>query len=254
MYILAFFLRIFELESKVSGACVDFVNIYDGISTASSTINTSPLCGVIYRTTYLSTSNAMTVYFETDKTGARHGFDYVFVAVTTGTCNSGQFACNTTGVCIPEDLHCSTQDECADNSDETGCVYDFPDGVELDPNAALIIGLCVGLLVALVVVSLFGYYCYRHHIRWRFFMRRPLTVDEVVHEETTHFNAYPVTKVYYKERFQDMYIDAKGPPVYNGAVATHITKRDSATASQVSSDVISAEDLSTSTRKDSIYA
>ncbi|WAR13361.1 LRP3-like protein [Mya arenaria] len=244
--------RIFELEAKVSGACVDYVNIHDGDSTAASTINTSPLCGVVYKTTYTSTDNAMTVYFETDSTGARHGFDFIFVAVTTGTCGTSQFACNNS-VCIDSDLQCSQQDECADNSDEDGCDYAIPGKAGLDGSAFLIIGLCIGLFLFLLATALLSWYVYRHHIRWRLYLRRPLTVEEVVHEETTQTTAYPVTKIYYKEKFQDMYSDP-GPPPYHSNYGSIKAKSDVTSESQGSStDVISGGGVSTSTRKGSIF-
>lgn len=75
-----------------------------------------------------------------------------------------------------------------------------PTGVQPHDDTALIIGLTVGFFLAIVIFSLIGYYCYRHHARWRIFLKRPLTVDEVVHEETTFNTAYPVTKTYYKDR------------------------------------------------------
>jgi len=76
--------RIFELETKVNGVCVDYVNLHDGSSTSAVTLNASPLCGTVYRSVYTSTSNFLTVYFQSDSTGARQGFDYIFVAITTG--------------------------------------------------------------------------------------------------------------------------------------------------------------------------
>lgn len=76
-----------------------------------------------------------------------------------------------------------------------------PTGVDVHEHTALIIGLTVGLFVAIVIAALLGYYCYRNHVRWRMFLRRPLTVDEVVHEETTLDTAYPITKKYYKDRY-----------------------------------------------------
>lgn len=72
--------------------------------------------------------------------------------------------------------------------------------MEISDATGLIIGLTVGLFVAILVGSLIGYYVYRNHVRWRVFLKRPLTVDEVVHDETNFNTAYPVTKKYYKDK------------------------------------------------------
>jgi len=72
--------------------------------------------------------------------------------------------------------------------------------VDINDNTALIIGLTVGLFTAIVIGSLIGYYLYRNHVRWRLFVKRPLSVNEVVHDETNFNSAYPVTRVYYKDK------------------------------------------------------
>ena len=86
IYYIVFYslVRLFDLEARVNGQCVDFVNVHDGASTADVTLNASPLCHGDAEGNITSTSNKMTIYFETDATGARHGFDFIFVAITTG--------------------------------------------------------------------------------------------------------------------------------------------------------------------------
>lgn len=74
----------FDLEDKVMNACVDYVNIHDGSSTGSASLNSAPLCREAAADNYTSTGNQLTVYFKTDSTGARHGFDFIIVAITTG--------------------------------------------------------------------------------------------------------------------------------------------------------------------------
>ena len=66
------------------GSCVDYVNIHDGADTSATTLNTSPLCGTAAASNYTSTGNEMTVYFKSDSTGQSLGFDFIFVAITTG--------------------------------------------------------------------------------------------------------------------------------------------------------------------------
>ena len=68
----------------MNGACVDFVNIHDGESTTSTTLNPNPLCGDNAESSYNTTSNKITIYFETDATGQRLGFDFLFVVFSTG--------------------------------------------------------------------------------------------------------------------------------------------------------------------------
>ncbi|XP_045191463.2 low-density lipoprotein receptor-related protein 3-like [Mercenaria mercenaria] len=226
-------MRRFDLESEVKNACVDFVNVHDGSSTSDATLNSSPLCGSLSKSNYTSTSNTMTVYFETDATGNRHGFDFIFVAVTTAPCSSNQFACNNS-VCIDSSLQCNIYDECGDNTDEENCVYPTLNGVEMNENAPLIIGLTIGLFIAAIVGVIVGLWCWKQN-RWRLFAKRPLTAEEVVFDETTYSTTYPVTKVYYKGIYQDMYSD----PV-------------KAAGDYGSSTVTFNEQASTSTRKDAI--
>lgn len=68
----------------MNGQCVDYVNVHDGSSVSASTLNADRLCAEDAEGNFTSTGNTMTVYFETDSTGARHGFDFIFVAITTG--------------------------------------------------------------------------------------------------------------------------------------------------------------------------
>ncbi|XP_060607863.1 neuropilin and tolloid-like protein 2 [Ruditapes philippinarum] len=196
-------MRRFDLETEVKGACVDLVNIHDGPTTTDTTLNSSPLCGELPVSNYTSSSNSMTIWFQTDSTGNRHGFDFIFVAVTAAPCSSGQFSCNNS-VCIDGSLQCTVYNECGDNTDEENCVYQTLNGVEMDENAPLIIGLTIGLFIAAIIGIIIGLWCWKQN-RWRLFANRPLTAKEVVFDETTYTTAYPVTKVYYKERYQDVY-------------------------------------------------
>ena len=66
---------------------MDFVDIHDGDSVAATTLNPTALCAENADGNYTSTNNAITIYFETDGTGQRSGFDFLFVAFSTGMFN-----------------------------------------------------------------------------------------------------------------------------------------------------------------------
>ena len=70
---------------------MDFVNIHDGDSLTASTLNPTALCAENAESTYNSTDNAITIYFETDGTGQRSGFDFLFVVFSTGLLKSIQY-------------------------------------------------------------------------------------------------------------------------------------------------------------------
>ena len=75
-----------------------------------------------------------------------------------------------------------------------------PPGVQIHDQTGLIAGLAVGSTLVVLITGAVAFYCY-HHNKWRLFMKRPLTAEEYVNpEETTHTTAYPVTKVYYKDK------------------------------------------------------
>lgn len=207
--------RLFDLESEVKNSCVDYVNIYDGKNVTATVINPSPVCHVDAADNYTSTGNAMTVRFITDSRGARLGFDFHFVAVTDAPCTSSQFRCNNS-LCVDSSLQCNIYNECGDGSDELNCVYTSLTGVQISDDAPLIIGLTVGLIVAAVIAALLGLWCWKLN-RWRLFAKRPLTAQEVTLDETTFETAYPVTKVYYKPRFQSMYRDPEKPRLQYGS-------------------------------------
>lgn len=225
--------RRFDLENEVKNACVDFVNIHDGGSTSDSTLNASPLCGELSPANYTSSGNKLTVWFQTDARGSKHGFDFIFVAVTTAPCGSSQFACNNS-ICVDSSLRCSVYNECGDNSDEKNCQYATLKGVEISEDAPVIIGLTIGLFIACIILLIIGLWCWKQN-RWRLFAKRPITAKEVILDETTFTTAYPVTKVYYKAKYQDMYREPVKPSLDYG-----------------SSIVSFSEQASTSTRKQSM--
>lgn len=197
--------RLFDLEAEVMNSCVDFINVHDGSSISAPTINAAPVCHTDALKNYTTSGNSMTVWFQTDSTGARLGFDVHFVAITTAPCSGGQFACNNS-VCIDSTLQCNIYDECGDGSDENNCDYSTLSGLQISDDAPLIIGLTVGLIIAAIIGVLIGLWCWKQN-RWRLFAKRPLTAKEISLDETTFETAYPVTKVYYKPRFQPMYRD-----------------------------------------------
>ncbi|KAL4235371.1 Suppressor of tumorigenicity 14 protein [Mactra antiquata] len=221
--------RIFELEAEVFNSCVDFVNFHDGPSTGSSTLNPAPLCDKNAVANYTSTGNQLTIYFETDSTGARHGFDFIIVAITSAPCNTGQFTCNN-NICIDSSLHCNRYDECGDNSDEAGCDYTHLTGTQPNDNAPLIIGLSIGIPLLIVCCVLIGFWCWKDQ-RWRVFMKRPLKAKQFENENITYEATYPITHIYYKHRFQSLYKDSGQQSNYSR------------------SDVSFSEQGSTSTRK-----
>lgn len=211
--------RRFDLESDINGACVDFVNILDGDSLAASPLNPTALCGENAERSYTTTRNTITIYFETDDNGQRSGFDFLFVAFSTGTCGSGQFSCNSS-ICIADSLLCNHYSECGDDSDETDCTSVEPPGVTIHDQTGLIAGLSVGMTLVMLIMIAIAVYCYQHN-KWRMFIKRPLTAEEYVNpEETTHTTAYPVTKVYYKDKYQYMYKNPEMPDIFPGE--THV--------------------------------
>lgn len=211
--------RRFDLEYEVNGACVDFVDVHDGSALSDTKLNPTALCGEAADGNYTSSRESLTVYFETDGTGQRRGFDFVFVAFTNGACSSSQFKCNSS-LCIDSSLVCNIYSECGDDSDETGCTEVEPPGIQINNLTGLIVGLAVGLTLALLLGALIGYYSYRRN-RWRIYLKRPLTTEEYVNQEETNFTtAYPVTKQYYKERYQQYYKTPEMPHLFPGE--THI--------------------------------
>ena len=84
IFVFLLLLRRFELEYEANNACVDFVDIHDGSNLSSTKLNPTALCGDSADSNYTSTNNAITVYFQTDGTGQRTGFDFLFVVFSTG--------------------------------------------------------------------------------------------------------------------------------------------------------------------------
>ena len=78
------YFRRFDLEYEVNGACVDFVDVHDGGALSDTKLNPTALCGEAADGNYTSSAESLTVYFKTDGTGQRRGFDFVFVAFTNG--------------------------------------------------------------------------------------------------------------------------------------------------------------------------
>lgn len=76
--------RRFELEEQRTGACVDYVNFYDGASTGSPKINPQPYCDRSGPHNVSSSSTSMTLEFVTDDSARYRGFDIIFAAFTNG--------------------------------------------------------------------------------------------------------------------------------------------------------------------------
>lgn len=218
------YVRRFDLEYEVNGACVDFVNIHDGSALSDTKLNLAALCGETAADNYTASGESMTVYFETDGTGQRMGFDFLFTAFATGTCSSSQFKCNSS-VCIDDSLVCNIYSECGDGSDETSCTSLEPPGIQVHNQTGLIAGLAVGLTLAVLLGAVIGYYIYRRN-RWRIFLKRPLTAQEYVNQdETTFTTAYPVTKQYYKEKYQQYYRTPEMPDFFPGETYIETNKQ-----------------------------
>lgn len=80
-----FFYRRFEFESQNSGgACVDYVNFYDGTYTSGSLINTNRYCGSTTPTNITSTGTTLTVEMITDNSAIYRGFDLLLSAYSDG--------------------------------------------------------------------------------------------------------------------------------------------------------------------------
>ena len=80
-----FFYRRFEFEPQNSGgACVDYVNFYDGTYTSGSLINTNRYCGSTTPTNITSTGTTLTVEMITDNSAIYRGFDLLLSAYSDG--------------------------------------------------------------------------------------------------------------------------------------------------------------------------
>ncbi|XP_048768521.2 enteropeptidase-like [Ostrea edulis] len=186
--------RRFELEEQRTGACVDYLNFYDGASTGSSKINAQPYCDRTGPHNVSSSSTSMTLEFVTDGSAGYRGFDIIFAAVTNAPCAADYFGC-TNGLCVDRTLRCDSFNQCGDESDETACTAEEL-GI-VDDDSALIYGLAFGLGSVVVISIIVGVLVYRHY-RWKRFLNEPIPKD---HYQNASSN-YPVTKKYYKRAYQ----------------------------------------------------
>ncbi|XP_060080457.1 neuropilin and tolloid-like protein 2 [Ylistrum balloti] len=191
--LLAVFSR-FDLETKSSGTCLDYVNVYDGNSVSATVLNSEPLCGSTIPSNLVSTGSQMTIEFVTDSSAVLMGFAIILSEVYNGSCSSTEYACSN-GFCVNSDLRCNHYKECGDGSDENACTTEELYGPGAG-NIALIVGLTLGILALLVLVAVIGIFIYRQY-RWRLFLKDPFP-------EMKKWNAtsnYPVTQKYYKQGF-----------------------------------------------------
>uniref|UniRef100_A0A8W8K115 CUB domain-containing protein n=3 Tax=Magallana gigas TaxID=29159 RepID=A0A8W8K115_MAGGI len=198
--------RRFELEEQRTGACVDYVNFYDGASTGSPKINPQSYCDRSGPHNVSSSSTSMTLEFVTDGSARYRGFDIIFAAFTNAPCATDYFSCSN-GLCIDKSLRCDSFNQCGDESDETACTAEEL-GI-VDDNSALIYGLAFGLGSLVVIGVIIGVLVYRHY-KWKRFLNEPIPKEHY----TSTLRNYPVTKKYYKKGYQSYaYTNvASGPP------------------------------------------
>lgn len=183
----------FELEPSRSGTCRDYVNLHDGDSVGSATLNSDVMCGSAFLgTTYVSAGGAMTLHFVTDSTAVYLGFNIIFTAATSGgTCGDQQTRCNNS-YCVPSQYSCDNYDQCGDSSDESQCAS-TPASAPTS-STPLIVGLTLGGLLLLLL--LLAYVIYRRHrsTRWKKFQNEHIERDDLPDLDPT----YPVTRRYFR--------------------------------------------------------
>nr|XP_022345075.1 low-density lipoprotein receptor class A domain-containing protein 3-like [Crassostrea virginica] len=188
--------RRFELEEKRSGACVDYLNFYDG-TTTGSLINPQPYCDRDGPHNVSSSSTSMTLEFVTDGSARYRGFDIIFAAYTNAPCASNYYGCSN-GLCIDQTLRCDSFNQCGDESDEAACTAEELGLV--DDNSALIYGLAFGLGSFVVITIIIGVLVYRHY-KWKRFLNEPIPKEHY----SNALRNYPVTNKYYKKPYQTAY-------------------------------------------------
>jgi len=193
----------FQLELAFSGTCPDYIEVYDGVDTSATKLNSDLICGSgssNVPSNFTSTGESMTIEFITDATGTDMGFNMLFVAATSGVCASDQFQCNSS-ICIPASLDCDGYNQCGDNTDEDSCeTKTASEGINI------LMVVLITLLVMLVVGAVVALIVYRRHIRnkWKRFVNGHLDDDD---EIITPGPSYPITHKYYK--------GLRGHPMYS---------------------------------------
>ncbi|XP_066292099.1 enteropeptidase-like isoform X2 [Branchiostoma lanceolatum] len=107
----------FNLESGGSSCPYDYLDVYDGSSTAVSRL--ARLCGSSAQTVFTTGRNAFVV-FRTDGSVTSSGFSAYFTAESRPACPLDQFPCNNSQ-CVPLSARCDGQADCLDRSDEHNC-------------------------------------------------------------------------------------------------------------------------------------
>ncbi|XP_041375650.1 low-density lipoprotein receptor-related protein 3-like [Gigantopelta aegis] len=190
--VLALFQR-FELENKLGGACVDYVELYEGSGVSGTKLTSERLCGKSLPVNHTSSGNAMMLYFKTDNSGTFRGFSLLFVEINPAPCGTSQFRCNNS-LCISASLRCDNYNHCGDDSDEADCAETETEQLTKD-NTALILGATFGSLAFVLLVTGVAYYVYNRN-KWRRFLADHWEDEGAVDTGLS----YPVTDRYFKGR------------------------------------------------------
>ncbi|XP_006825091.1 suppressor of tumorigenicity 14 protein homolog [Saccoglossus kowalevskii] len=104
-----------------TGCGYDYVILFDGDATSTSEI--IKYCGYsLPSSSFASTGTTMYIKFLTDHVIEYTGFQATYTAV--GQCTPSEFRCVSGDSCISASLVCDSNNDCPDNSDETGCSSD----------------------------------------------------------------------------------------------------------------------------------
>ncbi|CAH1250091.1 CHRNB3 [Branchiostoma lanceolatum] len=103
------------------GFCYDSVEVYGGTLQQGYLIGT--YCGSAVLQPITTTTNVMTVIFNSDSVVAQSGFQASFVSKEKqkSNCGAGYFRCNDDVTCVDSWRRCDGRKDCFDNSDESGC-------------------------------------------------------------------------------------------------------------------------------------
>lgn len=111
----------FVLERKVKDECLDYVKVYDVLSTGTKILKT--LCGDALPLPIQSSSNKMLIKFHSDGLINNIGFKVSYHSVYS-FCRINEFKCGN-GRCVHVRLICNGVNNCLDNTDEAYCCKGF---------------------------------------------------------------------------------------------------------------------------------
>ncbi|XP_019626682.1 PREDICTED: uncharacterized protein LOC109471767 [Branchiostoma belcheri] len=103
------------------GVCYDSVEVYGGTPEQGYLIG--KYCGTTIPEPVTTTTNIMTVIFQSDDIYAEPGFQATFLSQEKqkSDCGPGYFRCNDDVTCVDSWRRCDGRKDCFDNSDEIGC-------------------------------------------------------------------------------------------------------------------------------------